>query len=323
MKPVSKGVTKKFVKLRDTEAINELVNIVTDNFTGRIQGVLKTPKGDLDVVIEIENGKVVAAGVDGYTSKLSNEALAEILNVIPQAEGFLEIIELSKEAVSLDLEFNPNAKLRKEIEAKELVKKIIDELKKIAKPTETAEKEKTEEKYAREPIDINDMISKLNLGDKLDEISSALIEDVNKLVSAITKSAKSISRGQTNLEELLIKQIHGLESSDKPLMINLNVGNKVYSILVLDGKIRASFTLKPSKKEVEAVGRESLKQLIKELWGKSFVYSINVVEDEYILSKIGIRELKERGKEERVEEYKEKPKGILSRLKRMFGLESK
>ncbi len=113
MKPVAKGATKKFIRISDDKetAILELKNTLERNFTGRIQGVLKTEKGELEIIIEVLNGRIVAAGVEGYVNMDGGLALNTIVNAILEGTGFLEIIELNEEGVNLDLEFNPNAKL--------------------------------------------------------------------------------------------------------------------------------------------------------------------------------------------------------------------
>ncbi len=113
MKPVAKGVTKKFIRIiEDKEAaITELKNSIDRTFTGRIQGILRTDKGELEVVIETLQGRIVAAGVEGYTRIDGGLALNTIVNAIVEGTGFLEILELDEEGVNLDLEFNPTAKL--------------------------------------------------------------------------------------------------------------------------------------------------------------------------------------------------------------------
>ncbi len=113
MKPVAKGITRKFIRVTDDKesAISELKNSINREFTGRIQGILKTSKGELDVAIEVLRGRIVAAGVEGYTHMDGGLALNTIVNAIIEGTGFLEIIELNEEGVNLDLEFNPNAKL--------------------------------------------------------------------------------------------------------------------------------------------------------------------------------------------------------------------
>ncbi len=113
MKPVAKGVTKKFIRITDDKEafIKELRNSIDRNFTGRIQGILRTSKGELELVIEVLNGRIVAAGVEGYNNVDGGLALNTIVSALLDGTGFLEIIELNKEGVDLDLEFNPNSKL--------------------------------------------------------------------------------------------------------------------------------------------------------------------------------------------------------------------
>ena len=139
MKPVAKGVTKKFIRVtEDKEAVvNELKNSIDRTFTGRIQGILKTNRGEIEIVIESLRGRIVAAGVEGYTRMDGGLALNTIVNAIIEGTGFLEIIELNEEGVNLDLEFNPNAKLSMPTSLELYINRIELRLRQLQRKKET------------------------------------------------------------------------------------------------------------------------------------------------------------------------------------------
>ncbi len=139
MRPVAKGVTKKFIRItEDKEAtVNELKNSIDRTFTGRIQGILRTDKGELEIVIEVLRGRIVAAGVEGHTRIDGGLALNTIVNAIIEGTGFLEIIELNEEGVNLDLEFNPNAKLSMPTSLELYINRIELRLRQLQRKKET------------------------------------------------------------------------------------------------------------------------------------------------------------------------------------------
>ncbi len=146
MKPVSKGTTRKFIRVTEDKetVINDLRNSLERNFTGRIQGILKTEKGEIELVIEVLNGKIVAAGVEGYINVEGGTALNTILNAVIEGTGFLEIIDLNEEGVKLDLEFNPRSKLSYPSSLELYINRIELKLRQLRKITEaTQAKQKT------------------------------------------------------------------------------------------------------------------------------------------------------------------------------------
>ncbi len=334
MKPVAKGTTKKFIKLEDIDVVHELSTTLTDEFTGRLQGVLKTSKGDLDVVIEIVEGKIIAAGISGYTSKLGSEAIEEIIKVIPEASGFLEVVELDKEAVNLDLEFNPNAKLKEEIGLRQFINRIAEVVKKIVKPK--PKEEKVEEKQVettkpmvkekrveeRPKIDVDKILSSLRLSSKLEDNSISLGEDKSKLVNALLSGLQDTAKGRSSLEELLTKRVYEYAKPGKPLVVNIGINGKQYSFIILDDSIVATFILNPETRELVSQGISAIRELIENAWGREVDYMLGFSENDYLLAKLGVKKEEEkRVSEEKPEVREEKPKGILGRLKRLFGRE--
>ena len=139
MRPVAKGVTRKFIRITDDKeaALSELKNSINKAFTGRIQGILRTDKGELEIVVEVLQGRIVAAGVEGYTSIDGGLALNTIINAIIEGTGFLEIIELNEEGVNLDLEFNPNSKLSMPTSLELYINRIELRLRQLQRKKET------------------------------------------------------------------------------------------------------------------------------------------------------------------------------------------
>ncbi len=306
MQPVAKGTTKKFIKLGEVNLVEEFTSVLTEDFTGRLQGVMRSSKGELEIVIEILNGEVIAAGIKGFTNKLGKDAVEEVVKTLPESTGFIEIVELDKEAIKLDLEFNPKAKLEEPIKVKTLMEKISSMLEKVVEtPTTKVEEEvKTEERK----VDVEEIISKLKISNELDRISTSLKEDEEKLVEAILKPTKEISKGAMELSKLLTEYIYSFEEQKQPLLLSISTNGDRYLVIVFNNSITAAYILDTSTNKIKLLGLNAVKDLIEKLWDKNINYVLSALENNYILEKLGVKK-----------EVKEKPKGILGRLKKLFG----
>ncbi len=114
MRPVARGHTKAFVQFNvDNKiiALRELMEKTGNRFTGRLEGAFKLNGGEINVVIEVKNGAIVAMGITGIEEAKGTLAMRRFTELFPKITGFFEIIELNEAGVDLDLEYNNDYKL--------------------------------------------------------------------------------------------------------------------------------------------------------------------------------------------------------------------
>ncbi len=447
MRPVARGRTIAFVKFSDEGkqgALQDLVRYVGGNFTGRLEGVFKVDKGEINVVMEVKNGAIVAMSISGIENAKGVTALRRFIELFPQVSGFFEIIELDPAGVDLDLEYNSDCKLpmpssfnlfverlklrlerersvRKEYssgfqrpfrvstkeqsiqkqvpegggkrgqvqlekpsptsrslkpkeERRESIvetdkedrgpRKIEIEYKDVAREqvkvaeehatesrrsveikdvTEAGVKEsvlpkvempvgskpipadmlleegveelerkvaRREEKLRRSPEEI---VSGLPFDDEIDKISKLLSSDKERLVAAIYSTVHVLKHDRGTIIDALRDTVDSSTTSDYPVQLIVKKNDTLYNVFAYKGLIKAAFKINEKTMDVELAGKETLYDLVKNLYEGEHEYTLVNSRENYILAGIGLKTIEE---EEGIEE---EARGFLGKLKRLFG----
>ena len=101
------------------ELVEEAVRLARGRRYAKVAGLLDLGGEACEVALLLDSGRVMAACVDCGSPKRGREAIEELASRASQVvgRGYLEAMELSRDAVELDLEFEPQARLPQPLEA--------------------------------------------------------------------------------------------------------------------------------------------------------------------------------------------------------------
>ncbi|MEB2837145.1 MAG: hypothetical protein GSR80_001049 [Desulfurococcales archaeon] len=101
------------------ELVEEAMRLARGRRYAKVSGLLDLEGEACEVALLLESGRVMAACVDCGSPRRGREALEELASRASQVvgRGYLEAMELTRDAVELDLEFEPQARLPQPLEA--------------------------------------------------------------------------------------------------------------------------------------------------------------------------------------------------------------
>ncbi len=288
MEKVARGTTIGIVKLVSeiVEWLKQIRTLVTREFTGRLEGLFKRDGKEGEFVLEVRDGKIVGAwlkDVNGETIS-GEEVLDKLYEYLRGVEeGYIEIVELDESGISLDLEYNKEISLEKEvsiddffdsfIENKKLwrIEEILEEEKKkeeiVAKEIEKEEAEKKEveeEKKEEEIIETEEykrIIEKLIPEWRIESVSESEKEYAKKILSELSGESKQVGKGQDRLFNVLNLLLALSKQYDRPLLLLSRINDEVYVMLAEDGRMKGAYRIDELSLQILEAGSKVLKKL--------------------------------------------------------------
>ena len=288
MEKVARGNTIGIVKLVSeiVEWLKQIRTLVTREFTGRLEGLFKRDGKEGEFVLEVRNGKIVGAwlkDVNGETIS-GEEVLDKLYEYLRGVEeGYIEVVELDENGISLDLEYNKEILLEKEVsiddfldsflENKKLwrIEEILEEEKKKEElvtreiEKEEAEKKEVEEEKKEEEIieteEYKRIIEKLIPEWRIESVSESEKEYAKKILSELSGESKQVGKGQDRLFNVLNLLLALSKQYDRPLLLLSRVNDEVYVMLAEDGRMKGAYHIDELSLQILEAGSKVLKKL--------------------------------------------------------------
>ncbi len=284
MEKVARGTTIGIVKLAAEllEWLKQIRTLVTREFTGRLEGIMRKDNREAEFVLEVRNGKIVGVWLKDYEGDSINgiDALDKIFEYLRETkDGYIEVVELDENGVSLDLEYNQDIMLDKEVSVDEFLDSFIEN-KKLWRLEEILEKEgKTQVVEVREPEkkeieaegerkeevieteEYRKIIEKLIPEWRIESVSEAEKEYAKKILSELSGEAKQVGKGQDRLFNVLNLLLALSRQYERPLLLLSRMNDEVYVMLAESGKMKGAYRIDELSLQILESGSMVLKKL--------------------------------------------------------------
>ncbi len=212
---VARGRT---VKIARFTGVEELVKHIGehDSLTGRIIVSARLSDGSTaESVLLLQGGKVVAASLNG--GKAGVEDIVKTLANVE--EGFVEVQELDKAGVELDLEFNSGFR----VEGEHSLARIVDQLRRVAaeaKPAPEAAEERIEAKPVKAEAAEAGVETKPaeERGELAVErpMAEAIVEKEEARNEAVAEKVEAATEGEAVTAEAIVEERESVEAAARP-----------------------------------------------------------------------------------------------------------
>ncbi len=283
LEKVARGTTIGIVKLavETLEWLKQIRSLVTREFTGRLEGVISRDNKEAEFVLEVRNGKIVGAWLRDFSGReeKGEEVLDSLFDYLREVQdGYIEVVELDENGVALDLEYNQDIMLGKEVSVDDLLDSLIEN-KKLWRIEEILEEEKKleekkEEKIVEKPVEekreveeiieteeYKKIIEKLIPESRIDAVSSSEREYARKILNELSSEANQVGKGQDRLFNVLNLLLALSKQYERPLLLVSRINDEVYVMLAENGKLKGAYRIDELSLQILDEGSRVLKKL--------------------------------------------------------------
>ncbi len=284
MEKVARGTTIGIVKIVPEllEWIRQIRTMVSGKFTGRLEGILKKDSGEVEFVLEVRNGRIIGVWFKDTNGNMFKGAgaLDKIFHYLREAqEGYIEIVELEESGVELDIEYNKDIVIDKEVTIDDFIDSLVEnrklwELGKILEGEEdqvaiTAVKEEVEEKRfveekeeeITESEEYREIIEKIISEQRIEALSESEKEYAKKILGNLSSESKPIGKGEDRLFNVINLVLALSKQYERPLLLLSRVNDETFVLLAENGKIRGIYRIDELSLQILESGARALKRL--------------------------------------------------------------